>query len=112
MATFGTSNEFRVIEKDWSSYYERCELYFVADTIEDKNVKCAVFLSVVGETTYQLIRGLLSPEKLTDVDFSHIIRTLTGHYNPKKNAIVERFKFDTCKKKSGHYVTDYIAELK
>ena len=62
MATFGTLNEFSGIEKDWSSYYERCEFYFVANTIEDNNVKRAVFLSVVGDTTYQLIRGLLSPK--------------------------------------------------
>ena len=51
MATFGTLNEFSGIEKDWSSYYERCEFYFVANTIEDNNVKRAVFLSVVGDTT-------------------------------------------------------------
>ena len=76
MAMFGTLNEFSGIEKDWSSYYERCEFYFVANTIEDNNVKRAVFLSVVGDTTYQLIRGLLSPKKLTEVDFSDIIRTL------------------------------------
>ena len=59
-----------------------------------------------------MIRGLLSPKKLTEVDFSDIIRTLTSHYSPKKNAIVERFHFNTCNKKSGQSVTDYIAELK
>ena len=64
MATFGTLNEFSGIEKDWSSYYERCEFYFVANTIEDNNVKRAVFLSVVGDTTYQLIRLLRSLPRL------------------------------------------------
>ena len=68
---------------------------FVANTMEDNNVKRAVFLSVVGDTTYQLICGILSPKKLTEVDFSDILRTLTSHYNPKRNAIVERFKFNT-----------------
>ena len=111
MATFGTLNELSGIEKDWSSYYER-EFYFVSNTIEDNNVKRALFLSVVGDTTYQLIRRLLSPKKLTEVDFSDIIRTLTSHYNPKINAIVERFKFNTYNKKSGQSVIDYIAELK
>ena len=100
------------IEKYWSSYYERCEFYFVANTIQDNNVKRAVFLSVEGGTSYQLIRGLLSHKKLTEVDFCDIIRTLPSHYNPKKNAIVERFKFNICNKKSGQSVTDYIAELK
>ena len=89
MATFGTLNEFSGIKKDWSSYYERCEFYFVANTIEDNNVKRAVFLSVLGDATYQLLPGLMSPKKLTKVDFSDIIRTLTSHYNSKKNAIVD-----------------------
>ena len=78
MATFGTLNESSGINKDWNSYYERCEFYFVANTIEDNSVKRVMLLSVVGDTTYQLIRGLLSPKKLTEVDFSDIIRTLTG----------------------------------
>ena len=98
MTTFRTLNEFSGIEKYCSSYYERCEFFFVENTIEDNNVKRAVFLSVVGDTTYQLIRGLLSPKKLTEVNFSDIIKALTSHYNPKKNAIVERFKFITCNK--------------
>ena len=82
------------------------------NTIEDNNVKHAVFLSVVGDTTYQLIRGILSLKNLTEVYFSDIIRTRTSYYNPKKYVIVERFKFNTCNKKSGQSVTDYIAELK
>ena len=45
----------------------------MSNTIEDNNVKCAVFLSVVGDTTYHLIRVLLSPKKLTEVDFNDII---------------------------------------
>ena len=53
-----------------------------------------------------------SPKKLTEVDFSDIIRTLISHYKPNKNAIVERFKFNTGHKKSGQSVTAYIDELK
>ena len=96
MTTFRTLNEFSGIEKDWRSYYECFELYLVGNTIEGNNVKRAVFLSIVGETTYQLIRGLLSPKKFIEVDFINIIRTLLSQYNPNKNAIAERFKFITC----------------
>ena len=100
--------EFRGIEKDWSSYYERCEFYFVTNTIEDNNVKRAVFSSVVGDTTYQLIRWLLSPKKHTEVDFSDIIKTFICHYNPKNNAIVERFKFNTCMENKDNLRPTYI----
>ncbi len=97
---------------DWSSYQERCDFYFVANKITDSKIKRAVFLSVVGDTTYQLIRGLLSPKKLTEVHFGDIIKSLSAHYTPQKNVIVERYKFNMCNRKSGQSVTDYVAELK
>ena len=112
MATFGTLAEFSGIVKDWSSYYERCEFYFVANKIDSAETKRAVFLSIVGDATYQLIRGLLSPKKLTTVPFAKIIATLNSHYTPQKNAIVERYRFNTCNRKTGQSVTNYIAELK
>ena len=66
----------------------------------------------MGDATYQLIRGLLSPKKSTTVPFAEIIATLNSHYTPQKNAIVERYRFNTCNHKTGQSVTNYIAELK
>ena len=45
--------------------------------------------------------------------FAEIIATLSIHYTPQKNAIVERYHFiNTCNRKTGQSVTNYIAELK
>ena len=44
--------------------------------------------------------------------FAEIIATLNSHYTPQKNAIVERYRFNTCNRKTGQSVTNYIAELK
>ena len=90
----------------------RVLLIFVANKIDSAETKRAVFLSIVGDATYQLIRGLLSPKKLTTVPFAEIIATLNSHYTPQKNAIVERYRFNTCNRKTGQSVTNYIAELK
>ena len=62
MTTFGTLNEFSGIDSDWSSYNERCTFYFIANKITDDDIKRAVFLSIVGDKTHQLIRGLLAPK--------------------------------------------------
>ena len=112
MATFGTLNEFSGIDSDWSSYNERCTFYFIANKITDDDIKRAVFLSIVGDKTYQLIRGLLAPKELSDVKYDDIIRTMTNHYNPKKSAIVERFKFNKCNRKPSQAISAYVAELK
>ena len=37
-------------------------IYFIANKITDDDIKRAVFLSIVGDKTYQLIRGLLAPK--------------------------------------------------
>ena len=89
MVTFGTLNEFSGIDSDWRSYNERCTFYFIANKITDDDIKRAVFLSIVGDKTYQLIRGLLAPTELSDVKYDDMIRTMTNHYNPTKSAIVE-----------------------
>ena len=60
MATFGTPNKFSGIDSDWSSYNDICTFYFIANKITDDQIKIAVFLSIVGDKTYQLKRGFLS----------------------------------------------------
>ena len=67
METFGTLKEFNGIDSDWwSSYNERCTFYIIANKITDDDIKRAVFLSIIGDKTYQIIRGLLAPKELSD----------------------------------------------
>ena len=37
---------------------------------------------------------------------------MTNHYNPKKSAIVERFKFNKCNRKYSQAISAYVAELR
>ena len=59
-------------------------LYFIAIKITDDDIKRAVFLSIVGDKTYQLKRSLLAAKELDDVKYDNIIRTMTNHYYPKE----------------------------
>ena len=112
MATFGTLNEFSDIDSDWSSYNERYTFYFIANKITNNDIKKTVFLSIIGDKTYQLIHGLLEPKEISDVKYDDMIRTMTNHYNPTRNAIVERFKFNKCNRKPSQAISAYVAELK
>ena len=87
-------------------------MYFIANKITVEDIKRAVFLSIVGDKTYQLIRGLLAPKELSDVKYDDIIRTMTNHYNPKKVAIVERINFNKCDRKHSQVISAYVAEFK
>ena len=100
MATFGTQTEFSGIESDCSSYNERCTFYLIGTKIYDNDIKRVIFLSSVGHKTYQLIRGSLPPNELSDFNYDDIITTMTNHYHKKNYAIAERFKFNKCNMKT------------
>ena len=48
---------------------------------EDK--RRAILLNAVGTSTYQLIRTLVSPAKVTEVSFAEIVGKAKAHFNPK-----------------------------
>ena len=52
--------------------------------------KQAVFLSVIGETTYKLIRNLVVPEKQDNIRLKTSRKKLTNHYSPIPSEIVQR----------------------
>ena len=111
MSTFGAITEFDP-KGDWSTYKERIEFYFEANEITEGAKKRAVFFSVVGSETYQLVRGLIAPRTPKDMEFSDIIKVLDTHFTPCTNVIVERFKFYDFEKPPNQPVNDYIAKLK
>ncbi|KAF8789687.1 hypothetical protein HNY73_007608 [Argiope bruennichi] len=55
--------------EDWSSYVERLESYFVVNGIEDK-MKVPAILSLMGATTYKLLKNLATPNIPSERDLS------------------------------------------
>ena len=64
------------------SYLERMEIYFQANNIpEDK--RAAVFLSALGETTYDLLRSLCSPTLPSAKTYDELANLLKKHLEPE-----------------------------
>ena len=111
MSTFGQLQEYRAEVENISSYLERVELFFTANGVaEDKRVP--VFLSVVGATTYALLRDLLAPDKPQAKNIDVLFETLRDHYEPKPLVIAERFYFYQRSQKTTESVSEYVAELR
>ena len=92
MATFGQLQEYKAEAENISSYMECVELFFTANGVaEDKQVP--VFLSVVGATTYALLRDLLVLKKPQAKCIEVLFETLREHYEPKLLVIAEWFYF-------------------
>ena len=111
-ATLGRVEEFDGNKDDWQQYVERLEHFFVANGIEGAEKKRAVFLSVIGVSTYKTLRNLLSPDKPGDRSYSDLVDTLTKHFKPAPSEIVKRFHFNSRIRKPGKSVAAFIAELR
>ena len=97
----------RVSQRTWS------ELNFSSrPTIYPAEKKVPTFLSVVGGTTYGLLRNLLAPASPKDKSFKEIVDTLKAHFEPKPLVIAERFHFHRQNQNSGESVAMYVAELR
>ena len=102
--------EFDGSKEDWLQYEERLG-HFSANDITEAPKKRAVLLTVIGPATYKVLRNLVSPEKLGEVEFSELVKTLSEHFSPAPSEIVECFKFNSRIRKSGESVSTYMAEL-
>ena len=60
---FGKISSFNPSQDEWPLYVERLGLghVFVANGITEEEKKRAVFLSVIGASTYKLLSSLLAP---------------------------------------------------
>ena len=72
MAAFDIGNG-----EDFTEYSERFEMYLLANSITDDNIKRAVFLATMGGPTYKLLRSLLG-EAVKTKSFDELVKALKG----------------------------------
>ena len=111
MAMIGKIGEFREERESFVCYLERFEQFLVANDVQE-NRHVPIFLSVIGPTTYGVLKNLVQPALPKDKDYAALTTALKDHYHPKPIVISERFKFHKRSQKEGEKVTDYVVALK
>ena len=71
-----------------------------------------MFLTIVGSSTYDLLRNLLAPKKPAEYKFKELVDVLQRHFEPAPLIIAELFHFHKRDKYEGEGVADYTAALK
>ena len=99
-------------EDEWEEWLERFEFYLDARNVTDTEKQKSYLLSQCGKEAYSVLRSLVSPSKVKDKTYSEIVKLLNGHLKPKKSVTVARYQFNTCCRKEGQSVSDYVAELR
>ena len=95
-------------------YSRRIEQFFVVNGIDDDQVekRRAIFLSVVGASTFSLIEDLIAPKSVHEVPYKDLIKLLYDHFEPEDSSIVARFRFNSCIRERGESVPVYVARLR
>ena len=112
MTTFGTITEFHGTSQDSTSYEVRLMCYFEVNGITVEKKRSAIFLSVVGDEIYTLLRGLVAHKSPRDIKLDEILKYLAKHFTPDTNTIVERYWFYNWTRSSGQSIKSCIAQLK
>ncbi|XP_069129175.1 uncharacterized protein [Argopecten irradians] len=97
--------------ESWDAYSERLGQYFICNEVKAEK-KVPALLSLVGGSTYALLRGLTAPKKPSEETFDRLVALLKEHYNPKPLVIAERFRFHKREQREGETIREYIAEIR
>ncbi|XP_018574450.1 uncharacterized protein LOC108913383 [Anoplophora glabripennis] len=111
MALLGTIEPFNTGEPlKWKTYMERFQFFITANGITDETKKKAVFLSICGPSTYDIIHSLIAPQAVSDVDLAVITEKLSAHF--LCSTVVGRFMFHRRNQKPEENMASYIKELR
>ena len=99
-------------KEDWSQYVEQLGHFFAANGIHDTGRMRAVFLFIVGASTYQILRNLVTPKKLGENTYDILIDVLLTHFKLTPTEIVEHCRFHSCLRMPGESVATFVAELR
>lgn len=98
-------------QESWDSYSERLEQYFICNDVKVEKRVLALF-SLVGGSTYTLLRGLTAPKKLSEEQYKELVKLLKEHFNPNPFVIAERFRFHKREQRKGESIREYLAAIR
>ncbi|XP_064479051.1 uncharacterized protein LOC135392264 [Ornithodoros turicata] len=111
MSRIGRIGEFNEKTENFDSYIERFEHYITANHIPDAK-KFAVFLTVIGASTYEVLKNLLVPSSPGEKTYEEAKAALKNFFSPTKSVIAERCRFNPRCQQEQESVADFIVELK
>ena len=112
MALHGSIGQFDRDSDDWDSYCERFEQYATANEIVDPGKRRAVFLSVCGAPTYELIHSLVALGKPNDKTLQELAKLVKEHLSPILSSTVQGFHFNARVQSKNESVAQYVTELR
>ena len=67
---------FNEAEESFSDYLDRMDAFMAANKVENE-LKCSVFLSIIGSQTFKLLKNLCSPDNPKEKTYAQLCEILT-----------------------------------
>ena len=88
------------------------EQYFIANDVTDEKKQTAIFLTVITNETYSLLKNLMAPESAGGNTVKTLSETLADHLKPQSIIIAERYEFYCRDHSENETITEYFEELR
>lgn len=111
MGTIGRIDEYRLSDKNWSSYITRVKQFFKVNLVKPE-METAILITIVGSETFELMANLCSPKQPEDMKFKDIVELMQNHLEPTPSEIAERYTFRQRKQEPNEDIATYVATLK
>ncbi|KAM7315470.1 uncharacterized protein ISCGN_005253 [Ixodes scapularis] len=111
MAKFGQVEHFDASLCSWSSYEERLASFLRANHVPETD-QVDAFLSLIGPTTYNLLKSLTAPQLPVTKSFDELTQLLRDHLEPKPSVIAERARFHRRIQEEGETIAQFVAALR
>ena len=107
----GSLAPFEKGKESWENYTERLDFYFQANGIADAVQKRSILLSVCGAETFEILRSLVSPGKLTDKPYNDLVAAMNRHINPPSSKIRYRYELFSSTRQPGESIASFVTRL-
>ena len=99
-------------KQKWSSYQTQFEHFLKVNDIKNDEKKTSCFIALMGSETYEILEGLMFPDKPASSTVTELFAKLTAHFEPKRLKIAEQYKFWRNKQGVSQTLADYISEIR
>lgn len=107
--SLGCIQEFKIHEEDFGIWVERLEFYMLLNGIK-KNKKF-LFLVLIGNEGYKLLKALCSPELPKHMKYDKLVSILKNYLPPKVSVLVELYKSRVRQQEDNDAVTKVTTKL-
>ncbi|KAJ8965983.1 hypothetical protein NQ314_003799 [Rhamnusium bicolor] len=97
--------------EDWKLWQERLESYMKVNKIEN-NLRVATLLSLVGGSTYKIMRDLSYPDLPKVKTYEELCKILSQQFAHHSSTWRERVKFYSAQQDNGKSFADFYARIK